>query len=414
MAPAEPRVSTRVAHLSVFRTGGAGVAAGRLHQALRQHGVRSTFASCDAPDDADAGWACVPHRYAPFHERIAGRFGLYLSQTERFRQWRKRHGVRGLPVSSPRSDRDLSQLPAVEEADIVHLHWVSDLLDWPTFFSRCRKPIVWTLHDMNPFLGAFHYAEDRERATPELRDSDAKALRLKLAQREQLSTVSCVAPSQWLSDEAAASELMGQSRHFCIPYGIDTRVFAPYDRKLTRAVFGLPADKRVILLVAEDLGSHRKGADLIAETLERAQLGSDWVVAAAGSGTLPPTSLEVVRVGTVADERLMAQLYSTADLYLLPSRADNLPNTLIEAITCGTPCVSTQVGGIPEIITDGLNGALAVTPTADALATALRCVAETPFDRDAIRSDAAQRFDAQLTASRYAELYDDILTTHSH
>jgi glycosyltransferase involved in cell wall biosynthesis len=199
--------------------------------------------------------------------------------------------------------------------------------------------------------------------------------------------------------------VLGRFEHIVIPNGVETRTFRPLPQAFSRDVLCLPQSKRLLLLVAERLSDFRKGFDLTADALRSPDCLSGWEVVAAGSGEVPDVARVCHRTGSIADERLMALLYNAADLTVISSREDNLPNVILESLTCGTPVVVTPAGGMPEPISPGVNGLVSADMTAPALAVTLNQAAELSFDRERIARDAANRYGLRVQAAAYRDIY---------
>jgi glycosyltransferase involved in cell wall biosynthesis len=214
---------------------------------------------------------------------------------------------------------------------------------------------------------------------------------------------------------------MAQSERSVIPYTLDMSVFRPHDRKLARAVFGLPQESRLILFGAQASTSDpRKGYDLLRGALELLsgplQSGDGVALAVFGAssqaaGRETVAGLPAYFVGRLRDQHSLALLYSAADVLVAPSRQDNLPNTVLEALACGTPCVGFDVGGMGDLIETGRTGLLAPAFDVDSLSRAIEEVLG--WDGAAAgarcRAFAEERFDAKLVASRHIELYKRLL-----
>jgi len=400
--------------VSTLQTGGAGIAAKRLHLALLNEGLPSYLLTMDGESELERNIDVLPKTYLNIWQRGLGRLGFSLTEQQRWKKTREKAGFGKVSASSIRSDSELSEHPWVKEASLINLHWVSGILDWPTFFGGVNKPLVWTMHDMNPFMGCFHYEVDRERAGY----NSERVERDILFRKEQILTsqksLTCVAPSKWLSDKAMNSNLFAKFQHKIIPNGLDINIFKQHQKKFARSVFNLPTDKRIMLAVSESLGNYRKGIDIFIEALSQAKLGNDWQVAAVGHGNIPNTDqLPVQHIGSVSDERLMALLYAAADLFVISTREDNLPNVVLESLSCGTPVVGTPVGGVTELIVNGENGFLAEKTTPGALARAIEKAFQAEFDVNAIRQSAAAKFDGRIQARNYKDLYDQLLKRSS-
>ena len=261
---------------------------------------------------------------------------------------------------------------------------------------------------MNPFLGGYHYTIDRELAPEWIRKTDSTIQRQKVSILKETDSLLVVSPSKWLKKEAESSKAFSDTHVRHIPNGVDTRIFQPYDRLLARSLFGLDAHTPILLTAAETLSSYRKGTDLLQNALRLSPLSPDWSVVTAGMGSIDAKPYHFRNIGPLGDERLMALLLSAADLVVVPTRQDNLPNVIIESLACGTPVVSNPVGGVSEIITTGFNGVLSEETAPDALAAALTKAAETSFQKGSIRADAIKRFDHQVMAEAYFALYKGI------
>jgi len=222
-----------------------------------------------------------------------------------------------------------------------------------------------------------------------------------------------VAPSRWLAGMARRSSLFSHRRIEIIPNGLDLSRYKPIDRKAAREYLDLPVGGSVLLFGAHWLADPRKGADLLCTALER--LSVPCTLLTFGQGRLPVTSPRVTQVfslGTLADDISLALAYSAADAFLCPSREDNLPNTVAEALACGTPCVAFDVNGLPDMIEHQRTGWLARPFEAADFARGIEWVLSHP-DPESLRRLARQKalseYDLTLAADRYAALYGELL-----
>jgi glycosyltransferase involved in cell wall biosynthesis len=323
--------------------------------------------------------------------------------------------------SYPKSNYDITKSDLYKEADVVNLHWVANFLDYKSFFQKNKKPLVWTLHDMNPFTGGEHYEElfdgidksgkplKRMKTKKEIDESDA-ILEFKKNLVKGVNNLTIVAPSRWLQYEASRSDVFKGNKVVHIPYGIDSDIFDLKDKVYSREVFNIPKNKKVILFVSESINNSRKGFVLLKKAFEK--LSSDKILLCAiGNSNINSNNSEnVVKLGPIYHERLMALAYSAADLFVIPSLMDNLPNTVLESIMCGTPVVGFEVGGIPDMIQNGVNGYLADEISAESLYAAIMKYLESPdrFDREKIRDLAREKYDLNIQAKRYKELFNKI------
>jgi glycosyltransferase involved in cell wall biosynthesis len=397
-----------ILHISTSQGGGAGTAARRLHEGLLKKGTDSRFLAAQGVASELRGLEVLPKHYPRFWQRAARKLGLGLTAHDRWDQTRKAICCTNVFTSGIESDLGLMGHDSIQNADLINLHWVAGMLPWVEFFRTNKKPVVWTLHDMNPFMGIFHYETDRQRGSLMARELDDQIRSRKEQFMRGTSGIVVVTPSRWLQRLSASSELFRRFRHEHIPYGIDTTIFKPHPQAFARSIFDLPQGRKLVLVVAERLDDHRKGFDLLREALKVPELERDWDLVAVGDGPLPFENLKYHRLGVINDERLMALVYSAADMTIIASREDNFPNVILESLCCGTPVIGTPAGGIPESIVNGRDGFVAESIKSECLAAAIRAGIACDFNRSLIASCAALQFDQAVQATRYLDLYREL------
>jgi len=414
------RRTISVLHLSVTEGGGAGRAAQRLHGGLLTLGVRSSFL-VDRRVSQDQG--IIPRSFGPFGRRGAQLYA-YLDKLPIFLLC----GKRGMPWSINWMPRTTAAAVNRLEPDIVNLHWIGDGYIALSELPRIRAPLVWTLHDMWPFTGGCHYDENcgRYRQScghcPQLgskHDHDLSRWVWTQKSRSWRSVpITVVAPSRWMDNCARRSSLFGVMRIEHIPYGIDADVYRPLDKAEARAQFNLPHDSTLILFGAAAIGRDtRKGLQLLPAAIERIapRLGSCTLVTfgSVAEQELPRFPIPARHLGAFHSEADLAALYAAADVFVAPSQQDNLPNTVMEALACGTPCVAFDIGGMPDMIEHRRNGYLARPYESDDLAAGIAWVVE-DLERWRKLSEHARRkvereFTIMLQAQRYRALYEELL-----
>lgn len=326
-------------------------------------------------------------------------------------------------ISLPHSHFDLTKHPDYASADIIHLHWVSELLDWPTFFHKNRKPVVWTLHDKNPFSGIEHYdnsflgidkngePELREKSNVEIQLSD-KWLNLKSeVLKKRKCEIYVVSPSAWLLNESLNSELFSELSHTMIPNGLDETIFINHNKAESRRFFNIPDDQLVLLFVADNITNRRKGLDYLLKAIENLKNEAKLMVYSIGDSNENNDKGGICGLGRIEDEATMAKAYSAADVFVIPSLEDNLPNTMLESLMCGTPVIGFPVGGIAETIEDGINGYLCGEISVSALEKTINKYIENKnmFNREQIALNARKKFSGEIQARAYIDLYEQIL-----
>jgi glycosyltransferase involved in cell wall biosynthesis len=319
----------------------------------------------------------------------------------------------------------VNQLPA---ADVVNLHWVREFVDYRAFFSSRPpgQPVVWTLHDMLAFTGGCHYAKNCTRyaegcgSCPFLESDDPRDLSHHILRRklgilaEFRNRLHVVSPSRWLAREAQRSILFRDVPVSVIPNSIDTVLFSPEHRREARQSLGLPPDLRVILFIAHNLTDPRKGFKYLDEALCRLGPQPNLVLLLVGDGNpeiMAP--VPVLRAGELWDDAAVSNLYAAADLAVLPSLEDNLPNTVLEAMASGVPVIGFDVGGVPDLIIPGETGFL--VPLRDsfelsrAVSSALGDPARLGAMGRAARSLIERNHTLEVQANSYLELYRSLL-----
>jgi glycosyltransferase involved in cell wall biosynthesis len=416
-----------VTHLSFSDgVGGAAIAAHRLHEGLGRLGVASRMLVAEKSTRDENVTAVVPDRN--FNRRLRRRLRSEII----VRQFARHRGTRPAHLDAFSDDRAAeigALLEMLSRSGIYHLHWVAGLLDYRSFFRSIpgHVPLVWTLHDMNPFTGGCHYTAGCDRfaagcgACPALGSTEDFDLSAAIFGRKrtaygrlQPERVRVVAPSRWLSREASRSVLFRRFEITTIPYGLDTEAFRPRTRAIARDVFGIPQEMRIIMFAAQWLDIHRKGLDLLLAALDGLNVDGKIGLVSVGGGrpfdTLGGTHFPL---GELKSERLMSFAYSTADVFVSPSREDNLPNVLLEAMACGTPTVAFEVGGIQDIVRPGVTGLLATAENVRSLRHAIVAILSDDQKREAMsresRRIAIQEYRLELQAERYCRVYQQLL-----
>lgn len=413
----------KILHINTHVGGGAAISAIRLHKALLVVGADSSFLSLQPASG-------IPHAtsYSAFAtgQGIASKLTLrakeYLYQ-QKLNKVLAGHTHHLEVFSLPQSPYQLNQLPAVQQADVVVLHWVAGFVDYKNFFTGINKPVIWMMHDMFPFTGGCHYAGACRLYTsacevcPQLQGTANPAYTHKAWHYQQqalahINSLNIVAPSQWLMNCSAESSLFKGRPHHHIPYSVDETVFKPIDQRLAREVLNLPHDKKIILFVAENVNNQRKGFQLLQEALQYLPKNDEWMVCTMGNPiTNTPGQYPIKQLGVVRDELLLGLVYAAADVFVIPSLEDNLPNTVVEALMCGTPAIGFRIGGVQELIKDGENGYLCNEISGKALGEKINRFLAQPqgFDRAAVGQLAAAQYAIPVQGNRFITLVENIL-----
>ena len=416
----------RITHLNTYGViGGAARAAYRLHQGLCAAGHESRmlalYKSCSDPTVLEF----MPPR------DIATRLRRRLKRQAQERAIRELAArPRGSsPFSDDRSQHGADVLQQLPESDVLNLHWIAEFIDYRSFFQELPQnlPVVWTLHDMNAFTGGCHYDGGCGKfagecgACPQLGSSYHRDLSERIWQRKRTAFDSLrpqqlhlVTPSRWLAEEVRRSALLRCRVVTVIPNGVDVGVFQPRDRLAARRRFGIPREARTVLFVADSAAEKRKGLTTLLEALKGISKDGDLLFIALGSGlTGERLGDQFKTMEPIHDESDLSFLYSAADVFVLPSLQDNLPNTAIEALACGIPTIGSNVGGIAEVIRAGRTGLVFAPGDSDALKQALVALLGEPQRRawmaEESRRIAEEEYSSEVQARRYVDLYESMI-----
>lgn len=418
-----------IVHLSTTDvSGGAARAAYRLHEGLEGLGINSEmFVRRKKSDDPAVHTFRPPSDLPSRLYRVARRTWLNYVHKRAVRSRSEQWG----PFSVGRTqygEQVAEQSPA---ADIANLHWISDFVDIEAFFRMWKGPVVWTLHDMNAFTGGCHYSDQCRRyrnacgACPQLgqRTENDLSRAVWTRKREAYAQVEprqfhIVAPSRWLASTARESALLKPFEVSVIPYGLDTERFAPRRPEAVRRALGLSPACKVLAFVAMSTTVKRKGFALLADALSSLNEIEDLVLLSVGSKKPGlDTAVTHLHLGHIQSDRLLAAVYSAADAFVIPSLEDNLPNTVLESLACGTPVIGFDIGGIPDMVRDGETGytvpAGDVSALRDAIASVLQADEKRNAMRDRCRKVAVDEYSLDVQARRYADLYTSLLNETS-
>ncbi|NJK33740.1 MAG: glycosyltransferase [Oscillatoriales cyanobacterium SM2_2_1] len=325
----------------------------------------------------------------------------------------------------------IPKLKMVQHADVLNFHILhSNYFSYLALPKLLRgKAGVFTLHDMWNFTGHCAYSYDCKRwetgcgkcpylsIQPQVkRDSTALEWRLKQRIYGQIERGAVVCPSQWLSGLAQRS-ILNRFPIYTVPYGLDLDAYRPLDRDTSRRLLGIDQNKFVLLCGAANLKDTRKGGDLLMQALQMLPLSlkSEISLLILGSGGGIFKELEMIEampLGYVSSDRLKSAIFSAADLFLFPTRADNLPLILQESMACGTPMVSFDIGGVPDLVRHGITGYLAKAEDAQDFAAKIVQLLEDPELRQQMakncRAIAEAEYPLELQAKRYIEIYKSL------
>ena len=393
-------------------SGGAAIAGYRLHQGLLAQEIDSKMLVGNVKTDSDR-IATVPRK-----TRIE-------NQLYRFTRYS------GLNDINLFSSFDIPNYKFYQDADILNFHNLhTGYFNYLAISKLTKtKPAIFTLHDMWSFTGHCAYSYDCDRwkigcgscPYPDIypairRDSTRIEWKLKnwIYSKSNLTIITL---SHWLTEQAKASMLSRFPIHH-IPNGIDTDAYQPLDRHLCKAVLGIPQNKKVLLFGADSLKDKRKGGDLLFNALQQLpqSLKAEVLLLTFGNGSEAITAklgIPTIGLGYISSDRLKSMAYSAADLFIFPTRADNLPLELQESMACGTPMVSFDIGGVPDLVRPMVTGYLAKPEDAKDFCNGIVELLENEQLQQTMsvncRTIALTEYSLELQAERYIKLYKEIL-----
>ena len=406
------------------RIGGAAIAANRLMDALRNNGIQAKMLVRDKQTSQITVIGL---------NKSLWRIWQFI--WERIVIWKANHFKKHIlfVVDVANTGTDITTLPEFKQADIIHLHWINQGMlsskDIRKILSS-GKPVVWTMHDMWPCTGICHHARECKKYHEECnhcpylykgggkKDLSYQVFKSKQA-LYQLAPITFITCSQWLKEQASQSALLKGHPILNIPNPINTNLFKPRNKQEARIKSGLPTDKKLILFGSAKITDKRKGIDyfidsckLLAEKHPELTEQLGVVVYGKYSDQLKSqVPFQVYPLNYISNEKELVDIYNAVDLFVTPSLEENLPNTIMEAMACGIPCVGFQVGGIPEMIDHLHNGYVADYKSVEDFANGIHwALSEGEYKS---LSEAAYRkvstsYSESIIAKKYIDVYNKI------
>lgn len=423
-------ILVKVIHLNTYSgQGGAGRACLRLNKALIDQGIDSEVWINFSFDENNQ----VQNFSKGFFSKWLTAAGIVLE------------GLAGkifmkplrIPFSFPVWGRNISNHPALKQADIIHMHWINHAFLRPADLaklSHLNKPMVWTFHDSNAFTGGCHvryncdHYQNECGNCPVLKDPDPEDWSHKIWLQKQEAyrhlNFTVIAPSKWMADSVGKSKLLGSCEIKNIPNTLDTTVFRQFAKFEARQRLGLSTDKFILLSgFMPSRNDQHKGTEFLLEAIaifiKEYQVNPDEVELIVFGNrddkNVPKFPIRTTFLGTISDDEKLALCYSAADAFLAPSLEDNLPNTVMESLACGTPVVAFTTGGIPDMVKHKHNGYLAEYRSSADLAAGIAWVYN-HGDRTELNANARkiieEYFSEQIIANQHIELYHSLLKQH--
>jgi len=394
----------KVLHICTADEGGAGLCCLRIHQALLNEGIDSKVLMLRTKHTDIVG----VYQYTKGHiidflwrgfNKILRLCHLELDDYNRVINLTKRTKIY---ATLPTSPIDVSHHPLVKEADLIHLHWVDNFVDYPSFFRNIDKPIVWTLHDEGMFSGVFHFTEGKNLHEP----LDEKYLDIKFKAVHQIKNLGIVFLSKMMKNMFSDNDMVNGRPNTVINNPVDCDLFEPIEKSKARDIMKIPHNAIVFSFVAGKIADPRKGLSVLSRSLQRMRIPNAWIMAVGGEQEYSELPL-VHPVGPVMGARNMSVAYSCADYFVMPSKKEAFAQTPIESMACGIPAIVFPVSGTDELITPQ-NGIIADDFTEESLEKAIKAAMLTSYDSTIIRQDMITRYSPNVIANKYISFYRHI------
>jgi glycosyltransferase involved in cell wall biosynthesis len=410
----------KIIHISYADTvGGAHIAANRIHKALIEEGISSKQWVNKAFSDDHTVQSPLT-----ITEKLLNNLKPILINRTLVKMLKSKNKIINSPSVFPSAwTKRINE----SDADIIHLHWIQKEMLSIKDISKIKKPIVWTLHDMWAFCGAEHYTMDnrwREGYSYTNRPSYESGIDLnhwtwKRKQKHWRSPIQITTPSKWLANCVKESKLMSNWPVSVIANPLKMDIFKPINKKIARDQLNLPLDKKLILFGAVDgIKDYRKGFDLLFGSLEYLKNYSSTsrfelvIFGQKKSKTPLNLDLPIHYLGKITNDKNLSLIYNSADLIVVPSRQDNLPNVCLEAQACGLPIVAFNIGGLIDIVDHKKTGYLAKAFDIKDLANGINFVLDHTNSnelRENIHLKASEKYSPKIISKKFKSVYEKIL-----
>lgn len=406
----------KIIHIAKLPDGGASLCAIRICKALIQHGIDSKMLFMQGqPEEykyiADIDWLYKSQKnifmrilMKMLRLIIRPRFEILIMQ--RKRAGKKNNAFFTSPVTAY---TNIVKHPLVRDADIIHLHWVSDFVDFPSFFKDIDKPVVWTIHDENPGLGGFHYSLQKKNASKEYLNLDKKYEEIKRKAINGRNRPYLVAISEKMRTFFKNNKILGECPVTLIHNGVDGESFVKKDRILSRKKLQLPLDKKIFLFSSYKIDDPRKGLSLLLDALSYFHDDSFLLVCLGKCDDIPSTGVNIRCEGLITGNEMLSMYYSAADFFILSSFQEAFAQTPLESMSCGTPVIAFPCSGVPELINEQ-NGIICGDFTVEALIKGIKEALGKTYNGDDIRRYVLSHFSYDIIAQQYIQLYNKVLT----
>lgn len=419
----------KILHINTLQNAGAAWCAMRLSGTLAQHGVESKMLFAEGNSLPAGIDGAIAERDHCFWERnffltrckhLYNRLPWVMDADKLSIMLKKALNPpsNGLYLHIPLSFyTNICHHPLIEWADVIHLHWVAGFLDYPSFFKKINKPIVWTLHDKYPIAGLQHYNSKFFPVPEHLNEIDSLCRSIKRNGCQQASDMCIVAISESMMAACETSEIFKDIPCTLIHNGVDTNIFTPKDKQKSRAdlwmeydIKGIsPEEATVFLFSSVRIWDENKGLQRVIDALANISCNKILVVVGNNSTDIEPhASFPIICTGLVTDQQELSKIYSSADYFLQASFEETFSQTPLEAMSCGVPVITTPVSGASDLVRS-FNGVICSGYSTKEIEEGIDEALSNGYDAETIRSHIVNEFSIDNIATKYLKLYESML-----
>ena len=403
----------KILHITTYLTGGAALATLRIHQSLLNCDVESIVLTldCNGHDERIVKYNPILNFREPKVAAKLIKSVLYKFNIRMGRYWRLHDEARkghDCQYTYPISPYRLERHPLVKWADIIHLHFCDDFINYPTFFKRVKKPIVWTLHDIGIGYGGFHYKNDYERLLPYFRQIEDEFLTIKKEAILKAENIHIVSLSQEMFDFCHRIDYLKNKANYIIPNSVDTTQFKLLNKNECRNELHLPTEKIILLFVSEYVQTSSKGLDLLKESMCATYKNILLCIVGNYPKDMPHKDKVSTRYfGKVTDLHTLSKIYSSADYLVMPSSQEVCPQVPLEAMACGTPVIVFPTGAMKDYVLPQY-GVVCKDCSLEALKDGIEEALNKSYDGYQLRKYVTDNFSPSKIAQMYINVYNSI------
>ena len=407
----------KILHINSLSEGGAFNGAYRLHLALLNAGVQSKMLvkSLKGNSGLKETFQCdVEEEKNLFFKKVFNRFGIPIYWKHKYLTLLRKYSPLERKGYFPFSGFDLTNSKFYKEADIIHLHWICEYVDYDSFFKKCKKPIVFTTRDLWAIEGLVHYRDTLEDTSSNFLKLNQFLKKYKLKIYKS-SNICFVGISNWIAKEVEKEvKSIGKSVkviHNCL----SNDLFFPIEKNKARTRMGINTDKIVIGFSSYIGNENRKGFDLLLDFCKNSKYKDNLFLVTCGLNDYNFSSLGVFHLHLgLLDEVNLNYFYNSLDVYLFLSKHEAFGNVILECLFSGTPVISTSVGAAPELIDNGFNGFLLnIKNLIEEIDSKLDLMLEFSSNKTNISGQALMKFSGAVAVEKYLNIYSSLLLVNN-